>query len=331
MTFRTRNEGGIVKRAALQRRIILSVILVLLLICSSVGPLRQVVFGNAAFTAADRAATRFVDEAFTRALAAYASARAVNAAISLLQGTELNLEPGGLGVTLTPGEALDPLNDMVERFSWLMLASLLSLGVQKFLIEISPWVSIQFLLTAALCLLLAHQWLRERTPVNLGLWGRYLLAAAVVIRFAVPAVAMANHFAYSHFLADRYRVATGAVEEDRSALDDLTTSLDDTRPAPGELREPGQGLLDRTMDALTGAREALSPESWRRKLEKKYEAAVQIGSRMIRRLVDLAVLFIINTVILPLLFLWGVLLIFRHVAGSNAAARLEKALVKRIG
>jgi len=82
-------------------------------------------------------------------------ARGFNAVVSVFQESEVQLEPAGVGVSLALGQALDPINDLVERFSWVMLASLTSLGIQKFLIEITPFLSIQILLLLALCALLA--------------------------------------------------------------------------------------------------------------------------------------------------------------------------------
>ena len=66
---------------------------------------------------------------------AFGLARALNGAISVIQGTELELHPAGVGVSFAPGQLIDPINDLVERFSWLMLASSTSLGVQKILMS----------------------------------------------------------------------------------------------------------------------------------------------------------------------------------------------------
>ena len=45
------------------------------------------------------------------------------------------MQPVGVGVTLTIGEVLDPLNDLVERFAWLALVASVSLGLQMTLGE----------------------------------------------------------------------------------------------------------------------------------------------------------------------------------------------------
>ena len=78
-----------------------------------------------------------IDDSLNRALQSFALARSLNAVISAAQGTEISVEPLGLGVTFTPGQVLDPVNDLIERFSWIMLVSSTSIGMQKIFLEIS--------------------------------------------------------------------------------------------------------------------------------------------------------------------------------------------------
>lgn len=73
----------------------------------------------------------------SKAMVAFGLAKGLNAVISLLQGTELSLTPVGIGINLSIGEVLDPFNDMVERFLWVMLLYSVSLGIQKIVLMIS--------------------------------------------------------------------------------------------------------------------------------------------------------------------------------------------------
>ena len=59
------------------------------------------------------AADAYVDEGLKRSLISFASARALNGVISVLQGTQVAVSPLGFGVSLTVGEALDPINDLI--------------------------------------------------------------------------------------------------------------------------------------------------------------------------------------------------------------------------
>ena len=92
---------------------------------------------------------------------AYAAAKGINAVILVIQESELQVEPGGIAVTIAVGEVLDPVNDMIERFSWIMLVSLLSLGIQKALIVIAPWLIISVLLNISLIGMPPALWLKN--------------------------------------------------------------------------------------------------------------------------------------------------------------------------
>ena len=108
---------------------------------------------------ADKIGQEYTETAFKRALITFASARAINGIISVAQGTEVAIQPGGIGAVLTPGEILDPINDLVEQFSQVMLFSSVVLGTQKLLIEISGWVWYSALLACVLGFCLATLWL----------------------------------------------------------------------------------------------------------------------------------------------------------------------------
>lgn len=84
----------------------------------------------------DDAANHYLNEATGDTLLAYGSARAINALISVIQSIELSVSLGA-GVAVHLGEALDPLNDLVERFSAFVLYGLAGLGVQKLLLVAS--------------------------------------------------------------------------------------------------------------------------------------------------------------------------------------------------
>ncbi|MDK2090377.1 hypothetical protein PT511_02705, partial [Aliarcobacter butzleri] len=79
----------------------------------------------------DESAKKMVDESFKQAVIVFGSAKALNGVISLAQGTEINLP----FVVVAIGQILDPINDLVEQFSLIMLASLVSLGIQKILLN----------------------------------------------------------------------------------------------------------------------------------------------------------------------------------------------------
>jgi len=100
-----------------RRKILTSLILIILLVVIILPPLRSAVFKNPLFNQVDQTATARVEESLTRALASFALARVTNGVISVIQESEVAVSPAGVGLNLALGQILDPLNDMVERFS----------------------------------------------------------------------------------------------------------------------------------------------------------------------------------------------------------------------
>ena len=80
----------------------------------------------------DTISSDYVNASILDAGIIYGTARGINALVSALQGTELDLWL----VTFSVGELLDPVNDMIERFSGVMTFAITSLVIQKLLLAI---------------------------------------------------------------------------------------------------------------------------------------------------------------------------------------------------
>lgn len=100
----------------------------------------------------DASASEYLNNAMLTAGAIYASARGINALISLLQGTEVD----AFILTVSIGELLAPINDLIERFSTVILLAIGALALQKVLFSaVSHPFFAMFLTTAGVCTLLA--------------------------------------------------------------------------------------------------------------------------------------------------------------------------------
>ena len=87
----------------------------------------------------DDTSRRYASEAFTRALVTFAVARTLDGVISVAQGTEVAIEPGGVGVNVSAGHVLDPITDLGERFSAVILVAITSLWLQYGLLRVATW------------------------------------------------------------------------------------------------------------------------------------------------------------------------------------------------
>ncbi|MGB0721903.1 MAG: hypothetical protein ACPGU7_05845 [Gammaproteobacteria bacterium] len=257
----------------------------------------------------DRRAAVPVDESFKRALVTFAVVRGINAVISVVQGTELAIEPAGVGVILTPGEVFDPVNDLIERFSWIMLLASTSLGAQKVLLDVGLSTAVQSATLLALGLLTLSLW-RPRwfDPDRAPIPGAIILRLAwlvLFVRFAVPVIALANDAVYQGFLAERYERSQAVLAQTRSAVEDLHEA--ETRAEP-ETEDSLLGRLGRWYDQ-TGRTF---------NVEQRIKAYKQRLGEASEHIVHLIVVFLLQTVVFPLLFLWLGLRILRTlISGLN--------------
>lgn len=248
----------------------------------------------------ERLAEDYVGAAFKRALVAFALVRAINAVVSVVQGTEVAIEPAGVGVILTPGEVLDPLNDLIERFSWVMLLATTSLGTQKVLVTASGSGLLQVALGAASGVGLLLTW-RARLFGAVG-WRTLALRFVILIlfvRFAVPAVALLNHGAYQAFLADRFEASYAALEQTKIEVERV-------RDEPSLALEEDADILDRVGRWIDRTSERLDVERRLAVYEEKIGRATE-------QVVDLIVVFVLTTIVFPLIFLYLGLRLMRIV------------------
>lgn len=125
-------------------------------------------------------------------LTVYAIARSLNAVLSVAQGTELSIEPMGVGVTLAPGQILDPLNDLIEQFSTVLLMASASLGIQKILLPLGdiPWFRWGLMVLTAVALLVA---LWPKKPIHWQTRFFNLVLILTLLRLAIPLTVLTSN------------------------------------------------------------------------------------------------------------------------------------------
>jgi len=237
----------------------------------------------------DEVGQSYVDTAFKRALVGYALARGLNGVVSVAQGTEVAIQPAGVGVNFTPGQILDPINDLVERFSWIMMLASSSLGIQKILLSMSAWKGLLIaIVISGLLLLTTHFWSKL---ANIRWIVQRLFLFALLLRFMMPAISIANDWVYRTFLETDYVQASASLEEARRKIGDINDEvLAERQKEPGTLLERAKDIYD----------QALGNIDIQRRLQEYRLAAESISENTIK----LVVVFLMQTLVFPLLFLF---------------------------
>ena len=150
----------------------------------------------------DDNAKKLVDESFKQSVIVFGSAKALNAVISLAQGTQINLP----FVTVAVGEILDPINDLVEQFSLVMLASMVSLGIQKILLNFVTTDIYNYLLFTSI--IIFNFWLFKRFTNDEKIRNLFFKITFILLflRFAIPMMAYVNEVSYNYFVKPQYNI-----------------------------------------------------------------------------------------------------------------------------
>ena len=230
------------------------------------------------------------DRHFTQAMLVFGSAKALNGVISVAQGTEV----GPPGITVAIGEILDPINDLVEQFSWVMLASMTSLGIQKILMQIvsAPFFNALFVLFV----IVANIWLFYRygnDTVARELFFRFAVVL-LFLRISIPLMTLANQSVYDYFIEPEYNITA----------------------------------LEKSISTLTADVRPVTPKesSWLDTFDPDYYAGqidhyTRLAENATTYIVQLIIVFIFQTILFPLLFLYLLYQLVKKLFGELLAAR----------
>ena len=234
----------------------------------------------------DDAAARHIDGGMKAAFAAFATARALNGVISLVQSAQVSAQLG-VGMSVAPGELLDPVNDLIERFSDAMLAATVAFGVQKVLLAVGGhWVVALALGVAALA------WAGLAVAGRPGpRWLLRVLALLLLARFAVPVAAVGTDLLARTFLASQQEASRQAIE---ALTGEAKAAAQGGSGAPAGAAEPG--------GAGASLREWLSRGV---ELGPRIEALARTAGRLAEHVTSLIVVFLLQTLLFPVALAWG--------------------------
>jgi hypothetical protein len=236
----------------------------------------------------DAAADTYFREAITKGGVAYATCRVINASVSIVKESSLQLEPAGVGVSLAVGQVLDPIDDLTERLSDVLVTAITSLGVQKLVYEISvsiaPPILSVFLFAVSFLSLFEFDRLKffQKTILRFTI-------LIVIARFCLPISSLANDFLNNHFFNDRISTANTQLSVVSSEL---------TRVKDFSLPE-----IDGVLGTIANSASFLKQKA--RELNNALVSTVSNMGDLIENLLKLTFLyvgiFLIQVIVLPLL------------------------------
>lgn len=230
----------------------------------------------------DKAATEHVDAGLKRALVSFATARALNAVISVTQGTEIEAAPAGVGMQFSVGQVLDPVNDVVEQFSQLMLAASIAFGIEKILVSIGAHWLVSLSIAAIAGLYVLYIFRRKPLPTLLT----KIFAMLIMIRFAMPIAIIGSDKMFHEFMEDDYASSQKNIE----AVSGQLPSTNGTPPQASEDKSTWEKFKEWSEQNLD--------------VRHQLAALKETAEKAVESTVKLMVIFLLQTLLLPLLLVW---------------------------
>jgi hypothetical protein len=222
----------------------------------------------------DATALQIYDETFDRAVYSFALAKGLNAIISVLQSSEVNLS-FFVGATVGIGQILDPINDLVERFSMIMLISSVSLGVQHLLLLLAKSMFLKVVLAFSASIVMLGIWNKKLQGVFIVSMFVKIVLLLIILRFGAVVFIHSNHILYNEVYAVEYKTSSEYISNYKSNL---------------ELVQQDQKKLASSLS----------------KLEEKSEI-------FSKKVIKIITIFVITTVLFPLMFVWFFIMLFRFI------------------
>lgn len=239
----------------------------------------------------DSKADTYFKESITKAGVSYGVCRLINGTVSVIQESSLQLEPAGLGLSLAVGQVVDPINDMVERLSDVLVMSITSLGVQELAYEISitivPQIIAVFLLLLSILL-----WIKSARIMRLKKILQNVIILVAIGRCCLPVSSLGNDFLQKTFFDQK-------IIEANEKLDASTADLEQVE----EITVPqSDGLLSSLNNSASYLKEKSAG------FKKSVQIFMENKAAIVENLLHLTFLylgvFIIQVLFLPLLVFW---------------------------
>ncbi len=235
---------------------------------------------------ADQGTHDMLDKSLLQASGSFAVARVLDASISVVKSTQVSV--GVASIEL--GEVLNPLSDLVDKFSWVMTFAVGSLALQKILLVITSSTIANGLLAAVAVAFIAGLWWNRLAEFRPFLFAAFKVT--LLIRFAVILTVALSLLMSQLFLNQQIEESSQQVESLSLSVKEL--SEPETTEVPQQERSAWDTLKHK-LDKVTGTVSA--------HLEKFGEIKEELD-RSVLNFMNLMILFLLKTVLMPLGFLW---------------------------
>jgi hypothetical protein len=258
----------------------------------------------------DDRADLYFNETISKAGVSYAACRLINGGVSVIKESNVSVEPMGVGVSLAIGQILDPIDDMTERLSDVLVTAMAALGTQKLFYEVAiyltPIVLGVFLITWVAAGLFSLERSRSLRRMIFG-----LIVVMGVCRMCLPLSALINEGVYARIFEPKILAAKSELPFQNGEIDKLTRL---TIPE-------SDGVWDTTKQSF----DLMATKSVQLKntLVILYKGSVHIISNLVQLTFLYVGLFFIQVLFIPLSVFYCLAKLINHLFGSHVPPLLK--------
>ena len=238
----------------------------------------------------DNIAKNFIDNSIKESLISYAIIRGINAGVSVIKHSELEMEPAGVGVSVGVGEVLDPIDDLSERVSNLLFISTVVYGALEVIFNISIEFFYLFFPLGAVVLAVGLIFGKKKI-LNVG----YFFLLISFIRFFFVIIAVGSN------------LVNGYIQKEITATENRLKIFSETRNSDFTIPKSSSsiwGFIKNKFDYVQNQADELKEE---------FVLFLNNASEIVSALIKLSYLylgmFFINIILIPLL----IYLVFRKI------------------
>ncbi len=227
----------------------------------------------------------YQENSIAGAFTIYAIARALNAAISMLQGIDID----AFILSISIGELLDPINDLIERFSWIVMMAIASLGIQKVMLSVVVSKGANLLLGAVVISYLASIWFKPLMPYRNVKYKAVCIF--LFIRFSLTMVFLCNYVLDYYYFNEQKSAAQATLIETHDVVENSSLLANSDINA-------SDSFLGKVKKTYSETKENIDD------MKRKVTDITGSVENSISSLLDLIVFYILQTVLLPVAFLF---------------------------
>lgn len=252
----------------------------------------------------DKCTDKYFTKSISKAGLAYATCRIINGSISIIQNSDLNLEPAGVGVSIALGQILDPIDDMTERLSDVIVTAIVSLGIQKLAYEISlsyapPILSILLFILSLLI------WFKNKKIKSFQKTVIRIAFVVLIVRFCLPISSIANNFLHENFFEVQITETKDNLGLFTVELDEFTTfSLPEIDGILGTIKNSSSLLMNKSA-------------AFKNALMSMVDNMGDIIANLVKLTTLYVGVFLIQVIILPLAVFWLLIKMTNSLFSTN--------------